>query len=86
MTGSTQDKTHEAVGGAKGILKGIKGAGDTLRGTVNESVDTAFGDREGQAKNRAVKEKGEADIQRADQHFGTDHTQAAVGDLVLTNC
>ncbi|KAJ9609135.1 hypothetical protein H2200_006906 [Cladophialophora chaetospira] len=74
MTDRTQDKTHEAVGGAKSVLKGIKGAGDALRGTVNESVDTAFGDGEGQVKNRAVEEKGEADIQRADQQFGQTTT------------
>ena len=84
MTDRTQDKTNEALGGAKGILQGIKGAGDTIRGTVNESVDTAFGDRQGQAQNRAIKEKGEADMQRADQHFGTDCTQAETGHLTLT--
>lgn len=70
MTDRTQNKTHEAIGGAKGVLKGIKGAGDAMRGTVNESVDTAFGDREGQVKNKAVKERGEADMQRADQQIG----------------
>ncbi|OAG35528.1 hypothetical protein AYO21_10267 [Fonsecaea monophora] len=71
MTDRTQDKTHQAVGDAKSVLKGVKGLGDTIRGTVNESVDTAFNDREGEIKNKAVKEKGEADIQRADQRLGT---------------
>jgi len=67
------------MGDAKGILKGIKGAGDAIRGTVNESVDTAFNDTQGEAKNKAVKEKGQADMQRADATVGgntptTTHT------------
>ncbi|KIW78163.1 hypothetical protein Z517_07996 [Fonsecaea pedrosoi CBS 271.37] len=82
MTDRTQDKTHQAVGDAKSVLKGVKGLGDTIRGTVNESVDTAFNDREGEIKNKAVKEKGEADIQRADQRLGGTHgagTRSAAG-------
>jgi hypothetical protein len=66
MADRTQDKTHEAVGDAKGVLKGIKGAGDAIRGTFNESVDTAAGDREGQIKNKAIKEHGQANVERAD--------------------
>ncbi|EXJ64397.1 hypothetical protein A1O7_00733 [Cladophialophora yegresii CBS 114405] len=70
MTDRTQDKTQGAVGDAKGILKGIKGAGDAIRGTVNESIDTAFNDREGEVKNKAIKEKGQADVLRADEQVG----------------
>ncbi|KIW35111.1 uncharacterized protein PV07_01828 [Cladophialophora immunda] len=82
MTDRTQGKTHEAVGDVKSVLKGVKGLGDTIRGSVNESIDTAFNDREGEVKNKAVKEKGEADIQRADQRFGgttTSGTRHAAG-------
>ncbi|ETI28330.1 hypothetical protein G647_00779 [Cladophialophora carrionii CBS 160.54] len=67
MADRTQDKTQSAVGDAKGILKGIKGAGDAIRGTVNESIDTAFNDREGEVKNKAIKEKGQSDVLRADE-------------------
>ncbi|EXJ70213.1 uncharacterized protein A1O5_06281 [Cladophialophora psammophila CBS 110553] len=70
MADRTQDKTHEAVGDVKSVLKGIKGMGDTLRGSVNESIDTAFNDREGEIKNKAVKEKGEAELHQADSRFG----------------
>ncbi|OAP57507.1 hypothetical protein AYL99_08245 [Fonsecaea erecta] len=70
MTDRTQDKTHETVGDVKSALKGVKGLGDTIRGSVNQSIDTAFNDREGELKNKAVKEKGEADIYQADQRLG----------------
>ncbi|OCT53855.1 hypothetical protein CLCR_10959 [Cladophialophora carrionii] len=70
MADRTQDKTQSAVGDAKGILKGIKGAGDAIRGTVNESIDTAFNDREGEVKNKAIKERGQSDVLRADEQVG----------------
>ena len=70
MADKTQATTNEAIGDAKGILKGIKGAGDAIRGTFNESVDTAFKDTRGEAKNKAIKEKGQADMQRADERVG----------------
>ncbi|KIW73165.1 hypothetical protein PV04_01303 [Phialophora macrospora] len=82
MADRTQDKTQNVVGDAKGILKGIKGAGDAIRGTVNESIDTAFNDREGEVKNKAIKEKGQADMLRADEQVGgtaTAGTTTAVG-------
>jgi hypothetical protein len=84
MTDRTQDKTQSAVGNAKGILKGIKGAGDAIRGTVNESVDTAFNDREGEIKNKAIKEKGQADVMRADEQVGKEHPKLAAPTMLAT--
>ncbi len=77
MTDRTQDKTHGVVGDIKSALKGVKGAGDTIRGTVNESVDTAFNDRQGEVANKAVKEKGIADMRAADQRLNQPHSTGA---------
>ncbi|KAK5063215.1 hypothetical protein LTR84_005292 [Exophiala bonariae] len=80
MADQTQKQTHGVLGDVKSALKGVKGAGDTIRGTFNESVDTAFHEREGEAKNKAIKEKGIADMEGTDAHFskhkGTAHTTA----------
>ncbi|KAK6365358.1 hypothetical protein LTS17_011330 [Exophiala oligosperma] len=70
MADHTRDKTTNVVGGVKSALRGIKGTGDVIRGTVNEGVDTAFDDKHGEVKNRAVKEKGEAEMKQADQTLG----------------
>jgi len=32
--------------------------GESIRGSFNQAVDTAFGDKAGEAKNEAVTEKG----------------------------
>jgi hypothetical protein len=69
MADQTQKQTHGVLGDVKSALKGVKGAGDTIRGTFNESVDTAFHEREGEAKNKAIKEKGIADMEGTDAHF-----------------
>lgn len=69
MVDRTQEKTHSVVGDVKSALKGVKGAGDAIRGTVNESVDTAFQDGEGEALNKSVKEKGFANMDATEDHF-----------------
>lgn len=54
----------------KGAFKGIHGVGETIRGTVNQSVDTAFNDKAGEVKNRAVTEKGLNEMDSADRTVG----------------
>ncbi|KAF7557833.1 hypothetical protein G7Z17_g374 [Cylindrodendrum hubeiense] len=59
------------VDDVKSGLKGIRGAGDVLRGGLMEATDNAF-EPEGtvvpqQNKNAAVKEKGKQDIKGADE-------------------
>ncbi|KAL6240781.1 hypothetical protein RBB50_012345 [Rhinocladiella similis] len=75
MADHTQDKTNNVVGGVKSALKGIKGTGDAIRGTFNESVDAAFNDQEGEVKNRTVREKGEAKMRDADQTLAGTKTR-----------
>ncbi|EXJ92554.1 hypothetical protein A1O3_01106 [Capronia epimyces CBS 606.96] len=69
MADRTQENTHGVVNDVKSALRGVRGVGDTIRGTVNESIDTAFNEKEGEVANRAIKEKGKADLQATDQHF-----------------
>ncbi|KAI0010814.1 hypothetical protein F4779DRAFT_616255 [Xylariaceae sp. FL0662B] len=54
-------------------LKGIRGAGDAIRGSVMEATDEAFDNNRNhpqtqatQAKNRALTEKGKQDVQGVD--------------------
>ena len=80
MADRTQKQTHGTLGDIKTAVKGVKGAGDAIRGTFNESIDTAFHQREGEAKNKAIKEKGIADLERTDAHFNKNqHVGATAG-------
>lgn len=68
----------------KSGLKGIKGAGDAVRGGAMEATDELF-DRGGnhpqtaasQAKNRALAEKGTQEAKLADRDIGSRHGPAA---------
>ncbi|KAF4465566.1 hypothetical protein FALBO_7586 [Fusarium albosuccineum] len=58
----------------KSGLKGIRGAGDAIRGEVLEATDKAFekdpthpATQESQAENRAILEKGKKDMRGADE-------------------
>src|ERR1700733_10884050 len=57
----------------KDTVKGIHGAGEAIRGTFNQAVDTAFSDKASEAKNKAVAEKGIKEVEAADRNFGTRH-------------
>ncbi|KAK8073964.1 hypothetical protein PG994_004863 [Apiospora phragmitis] len=65
------------VDDVKSGLKGIRGAGDAIRGSAMEATDQAFDNNSNhpqtqlsQAKNRGIAEKGKQDI------AGTDHMVA----------
>jgi hypothetical protein len=57
----------------KGAIRGIQGAGEAIRGTFNQAVDTAFSDKAGEAKNKAVTEKGINEVEAADRNVGARH-------------
>jgi hypothetical protein len=63
----------------KGAVKGIHGAGEAIRGTFNQSVDTAFNDKAGEAKNRVVTEKGINEVESADRTVGAGRGVATGG-------
>ncbi|KAI0376771.1 hypothetical protein F5Y04DRAFT_197802 [Hypomontagnella monticulosa] len=57
-------------------LKGIRGAGDAIRGGVMEVTDQAFDNNQShpdtqtsRAKNRAIAEKGKQDVKNVDEMF-----------------
>ncbi|KAI1472146.1 uncharacterized protein F4812DRAFT_407639 [Daldinia caldariorum] len=57
-------------------LKGIRGAGDAIRGEAMEVTDQAFDNDQthpetqtAQAKNRAIAEKGRQDVKKVDDMF-----------------
>jgi hypothetical protein len=58
----------------KGAVKGIHGAGKAIRGTFNQAVDTAFSDKAGEAKNKAVAEKSINEVEAADRNVGARHS------------
>ncbi|KIV89317.1 hypothetical protein PV10_08894 [Exophiala mesophila] len=93
MAESGQPKGGSILGDVKSAIKGIRGAGDALRGQFNESVDTAFQDGVGEAKDKAIKERGIADMSQADTRFRksrhevpttTDASTSTDGDVPVT--
>jgi len=65
--------TGSLLNDVKSGLKGIKGAGDAIRGDINQGVDEAAGDKQAAAQGQAVKDKGVKDVQAADERVGTHH-------------
>ncbi|KAH8172275.1 hypothetical protein LIA77_09043 [Sarocladium implicatum] len=47
---------------AKGVLAQGHGLGENIRGNFNAAVDTAFNDKQGQAKDEAVASKGAHEV------------------------
>jgi hypothetical protein len=64
------DRTHKFTDDVKSAFRGIRGAGDAIRGTAMEAVDTAADSKEGEARNHALAQKGVNDMEGADQRFG----------------
>jgi len=58
---STGSKIREAGGGIKGVLAGIHGVGEKVRGEFNSAVDEGFNEPTGVAKNKAVANAGDAE-------------------------
>jgi len=52
-----------AGSGIKGVLAGIHGMGESLRGSLGAAVDRSFGDEEGARKNQAIASQGEYEVQ-----------------------
>lgn len=70
----------------KSGLKGVKGAGDVIRGSTMEAADELFDQganhpqtAASQTKNRALADKGAADAKMADRDIGARHGTAAHG-------
>ncbi|KUJ09321.1 uncharacterized protein LY89DRAFT_724347 [Mollisia scopiformis] len=61
-TSSTGTGTESTGSKLKGVLAGIHGAGEKIRGEFNSAVDEGFHEPGGVAKNRAVADAGEGEI------------------------
>ncbi|KAI9737160.1 MAG: hypothetical protein M1834_000753 [Cirrosporium novae-zelandiae] len=58
---SSTSSSHSGQGIINNVKEGltsIHGAGEAIRGTFNETIDTAFHDKVGVAKNDKIVEKG----------------------------
>lgn len=72
----------------KSGLKGIKGAGDAVRGNILQAGDELLNPKgadhpdtvAAQAKNRAIAEKGAAEARAAQQNIGARHGNSAAVD------
>ncbi|KAI9148863.1 hypothetical protein HJFPF1_10906 [Paramyrothecium foliicola] len=78
----------------KSGLKGVKGAGDALRGEAMDATDQAFDNNHGdpsvtasRTKNRTIAEKGKADMHQMDEDIASrewdrkrQHESAAVAN------
>jgi len=67
------DKGSQIGSDLKSAVKGIHGAGEALRGNINQTVDSAFNDRAGEAKNQAVAQKGLNEVETADARAQATH-------------
>jgi len=63
--------TNSVISDVKAAAKGVHGAGEAIRGTINRSVNEAFNDPAGQAKEQAVADKGMQEINQADAKLGS---------------
>lgn len=64
------DHTHKISDDVKSAFRGIRGAGDAIRGTAMGVVDSTAHSRDGEVRDRTLAEKGLDDMRNADQRFG----------------
>ena len=57
----------------RSLASGIHGAGEAIRGTVNQAVDSTFHDKAGEAKNRNVALGGIEAVKAEDRKLGVQH-------------
>ncbi|KAI9678762.1 MAG: hypothetical protein M1817_005819 [Caeruleum heppii] len=55
-------------GGLKGAMSGLHGAGEVLRGTLNQAVDTIAHNEKGARDNQAITQKGFDEIRGSQAH------------------
>ena len=82
------DKGSNIISDIKSGLKGLHGVGETVRGNINQAIDTAAHDQVGESKNQAVAAKGEREMARGedmvDRHRGLKTGGVGVGSTVTT--
>ncbi|ETN46626.1 uncharacterized protein HMPREF1541_00812 [Cyphellophora europaea CBS 101466] len=76
--------SHDLTSHVSSAVHGVHGAGETLRGTVNSSIDGIVPNHEsreggGRARNDAVAQKGLDELHGAERHFGQREAGGGAG-------
>jgi hypothetical protein len=71
MADKIHNTTQGIVGDIRSGLHGIHGAGEALRGGAMEALDGVFHKKDGEAKDRAIYEKGVAEMSGTENRFET---------------
>jgi len=79
---SDTTKTHDAVDNVKSAIAGIHGAGEAIRGTFNQAVDSAAGDDLSEVKDASVVNKGMDEINNGKLRGHTARTGETVNGAV----
>ncbi|TVY39693.1 hypothetical protein LOCC1_G005385 [Lachnellula occidentalis] len=74
---TTGQKSQSAASSVGGVVAGIHGAGEKLRGEFNAGVDRAFNEPQGAVKNQGVADAGEREIETG--HFAGSTKEREVG-------
>jgi hypothetical protein len=74
--------TNSAVDDLKSGIKGIHGIGESIRGSINGAVDYAAHDTTGEVQNRAVVNKGEAEMRQGEA--AVDKNRSAGNTTITT--
>ncbi|SLM36226.1 hypothetical protein LPUS_05713 [Lasallia pustulata] len=63
MSSSAGSAGADAANSLKKGLTGIHGAGEAIRGNINQFIDGAFNDKQGVAKNQSVADRGVREVE-----------------------
>ena len=69
MAEKVHHTSQSLVGDIKSGLHGIHGAGEALRGGAMEALDGVFHKKDGEAKDRAIYDRGVAEMKGAEDHI-----------------
>lgn len=72
--------TNSAVDDLRSGLKGIHGIGESIRGGFNGAIDHAARDTTGEVKDRAVVNKGDAEMQQGEAVVHKSRTTGTTTD------
>jgi hypothetical protein len=80
MSSPTKSAFHDLKSG----LKGIHGIGESIRGVFNGAIDHAVHDKTGEAKDRAVLNQGEAEMQQGRTVIDKNRTTGATAGTTVS--
>jgi len=75
---STGEKVRQGASGLKGLAATVHGAGEAIRGKFNSSVDQAFNEPTGVAKNNAIAQQGAGEMDTGRFSHATKNREGVV--------